>query len=280
MTRACFSAIFWAAFLIIPIVLPAGEACRFVQVCDTQLGMGGYEADKIRFQLAVDAINALKVDWVVVCGDLVNNGNDDQAVADFKALAKGFTMPVYLAPGNHDVGNEPTVESLERYRKLQGPDYYAATQHGLKLLIVNTQLWKAPVREESEKHDAWFRAELEASEVAGTPTMIVSHYPPFVATADEPDDYYNLPPEKRVTILAQVKAAGVKAWLAGHVHKNLVLDYEGMPVVASATTSRNFDGAPFGFRIWDLGTDGTLTHRYEALQIPAGLIPDEVSEKK
>lgn len=280
MRRCLPKSILWATAVIVTVFAPAGEACRFVQLCDTQLGMGGYEADKIRFQLAVEAINALKVDWVVVCGDLVNNGNDDQAVADFKTIAKGFTMPVYLAPGNHDVGNEPTVESLERYRKLQGPDYYAATEHGMKLMIVNTQLWKSPVSDESQKHDAWFRAELEASEAAGTPTVIVSHYPPFVATADEPDDYYNLPPEKRAVLLAQVKAAGVKAWLAGHVHKNLVLDHEGMPVVASATTSRNFDGAPFGFRIWDVSADGNLTHRYEALQIPAGLIPEEAPEKK
>ena len=269
-----------AAMTLLSGGVAAGEACRFVQLCDTQLGMGGYEADKIRFQLAVEAINALEIDWVVVCGDLVNDGTDDQAVADFKAIAKGFTMPVYLAPGNHDVGNAPTVESLERYRKLQGPDYYAATEHGLKLMIVNTQLWKAPVPGESEKHDTWFSTELADSTATGTPTLIVSHYPPFVATADEPDDYFNLQPEKRATVLAEVKAAGVKAWLAGHVHKNLVLDYEGMPVVASATTSRNFDGAPFGFRIWEVNTDGLLTHRYEALEIPVGLIPEEVPKKE
>lgn len=261
-------------------LVPAGETCRFVQLCDTQLGMGGYEADKIRFQLAVEAINALEVDWVVVCGDLVNDGNDDKAVADFQAIAKGFTMPVHLAPGNHDVGNEPDAASLTRYRKLHGPDYYTATEQGLKLMIVNTQLWKAPVPEESEKHDAWFHSELDASAAAGTPTVIVSHYPPFVAQADEPDDYYNLPPEKRAAILTRVHTAGVKAWLAGHVHKNLVLDYEGMPVVASATTSRNFDGAPFGFRIWDVDAEGTLTHRYEALEIPAGAIPDDAPKKE
>lgn len=255
------------------------EACRFVQLCDTQLGMGGYEADMIRFELAVKAVNALDVDWVVVCGDLVNNGNDDQAVADFKRIAAAFTIPVYLAPGNHDVGNEPTVESLERYRKLQGADYYTATEHGYKLMVVNTQLWKFHVPQESEKHDAWFSEELLNTTQSSTPTLIVSHYPPFVATPDEADDYFNLPPEKRKQLLTAVKAAGVKAWLAGHVHKNIVLDYEGIPVVASATTSKNFDGAPFGFRVWEVKEDGTLTYHYEALEIPAGLIPEAAPEK-
>ncbi len=256
------------------------EACRFVQLCDTQLGMGGYKADVIRFSLAVKAINALDVAWVVVCGDLVNNGNDDQAVADFKRIAAAFSMPVYLAPGNHDVGNEPTVESLERYRRLQGADYYTAMEHGYKLLIVNTQLWKFHVPEESEKHNTWFSEELLKTTQSGTPTLIVSHYPPFVATPDEADDYFNLPPEKRKELLTQVKAAGVKAWLAGHVHKNIVLDYEGIPVVASATTSKNFDGAPFGFRVWEAREDGALDHRYVAMEIPAGLIPEVTPGKE
>lgn len=274
-----FAALVWVLLQGVSAV-QALEPCRFVQLCDTQLGMGGYEADTVRFELAVKAINALDVDWVVICGDLVNDGNDDVAVADFKRIAKAFTMPVYLAPGNHDVGNEPTIESLERYRRLQGADYYTAMEHGYKLVIVNTQLWKFNVPEESEKHDAWFAAELRKSTESATPTLIVSHYPPFVASPDEGDDYFNLPPEKRKPLLAAVKAAGVKAWLAGHVHKNIVLEYEGIPVVASATTSKNFDGAPYGFRVWEASEEGTLTHRYEALDIPAGLIPDVPPEKK
>src|SRR5437588_11592772 len=35
----------------------------FVQMCDPQLGMGGYEADVARFKQAVKQINALKPDF-------------------------------------------------------------------------------------------------------------------------------------------------------------------------------------------------------------------------
>lgn len=253
----------------------AAESCTFVQLCDTQLGMGGYEADKVRFELAVETINALDVDWVVICGDLVNHGDDDQAVADFKAIASGFTVPCYLASGNHDVGNEPTAESLARYRELQGPDYYSVMEHGYKLMILNTQLWKAPLAGETEAQEAWFRDELAASKAAGVPTLLVGHYPPFVATPGEPDQYYNLPDGKRQELLRLAKDSGVRAWLAGHVHKNLELDFEGMPVIASATTSKNFDGAPYGFRLWTADGDGVLTHTYQALTIPEGAIPAE-----
>ena len=48
----------------------------FVQLCDTQLGMGGYEHDILSFEQAVKQINEINPDFAVVCGDLVNNAAD------------------------------------------------------------------------------------------------------------------------------------------------------------------------------------------------------------
>ena len=52
-------------------VSSAGEKFSFVQMCDTQLGMGGYEHDVKTFTLAVDQINKMKpvrdkqmIDWI------------------------------------------------------------------------------------------------------------------------------------------------------------------------------------------------------------------------
>src|SRR5258706_8872100 len=79
----------------------------FVQMCDPQLGMGGYEADVARFKQAVKQINGLQPDLVVICGDLVNKA-DEKSYADFNAIKAGFAVPCYCAPGNHDVANSPT----------------------------------------------------------------------------------------------------------------------------------------------------------------------------
>jgi hypothetical protein len=59
-----------------PAEAPSAEQFSFVQMCDTQLGMGGYEHDVKTFTLAVDQINGMKPDFVVICGDLVNKAND------------------------------------------------------------------------------------------------------------------------------------------------------------------------------------------------------------
>ena len=74
----------------------AGESLEtkpftFVQICDTQLGMGGYEHDINSFKQAVKQINKLKPDFVVICGDLVSTPND-KSFTDFKKIKDGLTM--------------------------------------------------------------------------------------------------------------------------------------------------------------------------------------------
>ncbi len=251
---------------VIGSVTAGAEPFTFVQMCDPQLGMGGYEHDVEAFKEAVDQINALEPDFVLICGDLVNETNDDHAFADFNAIKKGFTIPCYCAPGNHDVGNQPTEQSLERYRKLIGQDYYAFDHKGYTFVIANTQLWKAPLAIESEKHDTWFKDTLKAAHERGNPIIVAQHYPLFVAQPDEKDEYFNLSPEKRGELLRVFEACGVIAVLSGHTHKTILNEYKGIQMVCSATTSKNFDGKPFGFRLWHVDEGSSPQHEFITLE--------------
>ena len=244
----------------------AREEFVFVQMCDTQLGMGGYEHDVETFKQAVNHINMLKPDFVVICGDLINTTEDDQAFADFNGIKSGFEMPCYCAAGNHDVGNAPTAELLERYRALVGRDYYTLNHKGCVFVVVNTQLWKAPVEGESAKHDAWFKRALQAASERGAPVFVVGHYPLYLAEPDEAEEYFNLPVRKRKELLALFERHGVVAMLSGHVHRNIVNTHGGIQFVSSATTSRNFDGAPMGFRVWRIGTARPYAHEFVAVE--------------
>ncbi len=99
------------------------EPFSFVQLCDTQLGFGGYEHDIKTFKSAVKQINTLNPDFVVICGDLVDNRNDS-SFSDFNEIIADFKIPCYAAPGNHDVGNKPNDTTLNYYRKTIDKDYY------------------------------------------------------------------------------------------------------------------------------------------------------------
>ncbi|MCD6597038.1 MAG: metallophosphoesterase [Bacteroidales bacterium] len=240
------------------------EPFSFVQLCDTQLGMGGYEHDLKSFKRAVTQINTLKPDFVVICGDLVNDRNNS-SFADFKEIMEEFNMPCYTAPGNHDVGTVPNDTSLNYYRKTIGKDYYNFQHKGYSFIVVNTQLWKVDIESESEKHDNWFRETLKDKSMNDNPVFVIGHYPLYVETLEEEETYYNLPLIKRKEVLNLFKQNNVVAYLTGHTHKRVINSYDNIKLISEVTTSKNFDGNPLGFRVWEVSSD-TITHHFISLQ--------------
>ena len=236
----------------------------FVQMCDPQLGFGGYEHDLSTFRQAVKQINALAPAFVVICGDLVDDA-EDKLFADFKAIKAKLKVPCYCAPGNHDVGNEATAESLKYYREVIGKDYYSFEYGGYTFLVVNTQLWKAPLEGESEKHDAWFRSELKEASEKMRGVFVIGHYPLYLRKVDESERYENLPKEKRAELLNLFEEHGVVAMLGGHRHKTIINDYNGIQLVNAETTSKNIDGRPMGFRIWHVVEPRPFKHEFVPL---------------
>jgi len=245
---------------------PSGcQPFTFVQLCDPQLGMGGYEHDVETFKQAVAQINLLKPDFVVVCGDLVHDANE-HSFADFQETRAGLNVPCYCAPGNHDVGGSPTLESLQYYRQVIGQDYHSFAHKGCLFVFVNTQLWKAPVNGESEQQDSWLEQTLKTAARKKRRIFIIGHYPLFLAAPDEAEEYMNLPPAKRKELLGLFKEYGVVAVLGGHAHRLVINDYQGIQLVNGETTSRNFDKRPLGFRVWQVLDPRPFQHAFVPLE--------------
>ena len=240
---------------------PTPEPFTFIQVCDTQLGFGGYDEDVAAFEQAVRQINALAPDFVVICGDLVNQP-DERSLNDFIRIKGGLKMPCHLVAGNHDVGNEPTPETLSAYRKRFGRDQYSFEHRGSTFVVANTCLWKFPVDGETQRQDAWLRKTLGA---ANGSVFIMGHHPLFIEQPDEAEAYYNLEPGVRAELINLYANNGVVAVLGGHTHTLLTNEHRGMAMVNGETTSRNFDKRPRGFRLWSVGADGTARHTFVPL---------------
>lgn len=236
----------------------------FAQLCDPQLGMGGYEHDVATFRQAVRQVNALHPDFVVICGDLVNTA-DERSFADFNEIKAGFDMPCYCVSGNHDVGNEPTSDSLEFYRRTVGEDYYTFEHKDHTFVVVNTQLWKVPLPGETEPQDAWLETALRNAANEGRPIVVIGHYPLFLESIDEDDEYMNLPRARRTWLLDLFSEYGVVAMLGGHTHRLIVHDHAGIQFVHGETTSKNFDDRPFGFRLWHVGEKKPYLHEFVPL---------------
>lgn len=239
---------------------------KFVHLCDPQLGFGGYEHDVKTFKQAVKQVNAMKPDFVVICGDLVDIP-DERSFADFITIKAEFTVPCYCAPGNHDAGSKPTQKSLQYYRKVVGKDYYSFEHEGCVFVIVNTELWKNPLEHESKKQDSWLETTLETAAKKGSRVFVIGHHPLFLKKADENELYYNLPVAKRRELLTLFEKQGVVAVLGGHTHKLLVNEYKGIQLVNGETTSKNFDKRPFGFRLWHIGDTRPFMHDFVPLEV-------------
>ena len=237
----------------------------FAQLCDPQLGYGGYAHDMASFQQAITQLNALRPDFVVICGDLVNRANES-SYADFLKLKAELTVPCHCVPGNHDLGRKSALEALQNYRKLIGRDYYSFVHKGRRFVAVNTQLWKAPIAGESEPHEAWVRATLALAAQQHAPALVCGHHPLYVKTPEEAEGFWNLPPAKRQELLSLYAGSGVVAVLGGHTHTILTNNYQGMQLVNAETTSLNLDKRPLGFRLWRVGAAaGTLQHEFVPL---------------
>ncbi len=71
---------------------------------------------------------------------------------------------------------------------------------------------------------------------------------------------------KIVALLSLFERTGVVAVLGGHTHKLLINEYKGIQLVNAESTSKNFDGRPFGFRLWRIGTARPFEHEFVPLE--------------
>ena len=87
----------------------------------------GFEPETILFTRAIKYANEYSPDFVVICGDMVNElGSEEQRNELFRIAEQLHEeIPIYWVPGNHDVGNSPTSATLSSYRDFFGQDNYS-----------------------------------------------------------------------------------------------------------------------------------------------------------
>jgi 3',5'-cyclic AMP phosphodiesterase CpdA len=242
----------------------------FMMLADTQLGMyaadRGFAQETANFEFAVAAANRLKPGFVMILGDLVNQAGDAAQVREYQRISQKIdpSIPVYHAAGNHDVGNEPTPDSLAAYRKNFGRDYYSFRSGPVYGIVLNSTLIHLPknARPEYEEQDAWLRKELAAAKASQAQHILVfQHHPCFLKDAQEDDRYENIPRERRLPLLTLFHEYGVRYVFAGHTHKNVAAQDGHLQVVATGPVGKPLGQDGSGIRIAAVSGAG-VEHRY------------------
>ncbi len=273
----------WFAALFLLMVCLESKAAGpffFIQLTDPQFGMfadnTNFTQETANVEFAVSTINRLHPAFVVVTGDLVNKVGDAAQIKEYKRIFSRVdpAIPVYNVAGNHDVGNVPTPGSVAAYTNAFGPDHYAFRYDDFVGIVLDSSLIKAPqnVPDSFAAQENWLKSELQQAKNSGARHIVIfQHYPWFLQSPDEPEQYFNLPRERRAAYLALFHEFGVEAVFGGHYHRNTVAHDGSLEIVTTGALGKPLGGSQSGIQVV-IVRNHAIEHRFYDL----GEIPDQI----
>jgi len=264
----------WIAFVLTFSVLQLVYAqspkplFTFVQLTDPQMGMMSANKncdDEIRLYTgSVRYINQIKPSFVVITGDLVNNRMDTNQINSFKRITSTIhkSIPVYLIPGNHDVGMKPTKLSLDSFLQTYSRDRFEFTYKKVQFIGINSCLINAGIQEDTVQFN-WLKASLE-KEPKTLRKVVFTHQPFFTKDLDEKNTYDNIEKPSRLEYLELLKENGVVTVFSGHFHKNAEANYQGIDLVISSSVGKPYGNAGSGLQVVQVYKD-SISHQFKEL---------------
>jgi 3',5'-cyclic-AMP phosphodiesterase len=272
LTKAPFYTAFWIVALLAFPVSGWGQV-TVVQLSDTHIGLLQAPHAARNLNQAVQMINAIHPDAVVVSGDIGENPADWVMA---RSILSHLKVPVFYAPGNHDVH----THNLAQYRAVFGPDYYRFDIRGITFLVIDSQLLgnydnfhaASPMPlppdtlAESDKMLAWLAAQASSIPL-GAIVIGVQHIPAFRDGRFPPDSkpYWVVNEPFRSEEMALLQRIGVKDILVGHWHNFRIFFAEGITWHESAATSWLPWGGNLGFEVHKINSSGTVSTEFVVL---------------
>ncbi|MBU1427762.1 metallophosphoesterase [bacterium] len=234
---------------------PDKDSKQFTFVQITDIHTDTIEEHRVFIEKAVDEINRIGPDFIVVTGDLVWKADEtkisqaEEWFDIYSSLISNLDMPVFNTVGNHDVVSVNYKKGISTepgynkgmYRDYFGPTYYSfdwASYHCIVLdpneLLDGNQVYKIP-----DYQIEWLREDLSYRQ--GSPLLIFFHIPTRSW-------------ENYAEVLNLFNQHSTKMF-SGHLHMDVLIDSQGIPEQVTGALCgewwRGFcpDGKPYGYRI-------------------------------
>lgn len=231
------------------------------------------------FEDIIANVNQAQVDYVLMPGDLTQNGALDQYEL-FRTQVAEFSAPVLTVAGNHDVGAKISPvgssglsdERLDRYESEIGPLFYSeAIAPSVRVVGATSSLMGSEFTRESTQ---W--TFLEENLAPASPEEIVillMHYPAFLDDVDEEALYSNLDPGPRAQLLQLLDENDTEYMITGHLHRPLLNVWNDVTFLSAPAVSFGVpDSVPEGWTLFTLHDDGSYTE--EIQYFPLQPFPD------
>lgn len=174
-----------ASILMAASLMAHGE--RIAVLSDVHVVPGN--ANEAMLRKAVDEINAGKFDFVVMNGDLTNEGSDEQ-LYNVKNILDGIRHPLFVLPGNHE--NNWSQSATKTFKDLWGNDRFFAEFDSLIIVGINCgpfmKMGDGHIKQE-DLH--WLRDKL-SSATPGKRILNFNHYPILPDDLDNWSDYLDV----------------------------------------------------------------------------------------
>ena len=267
--NVCLISLFFIMGLLNFSSLAQNKTIQIVQITDPQFGFfdenKSFVKETTLYTEAIRQINELKPDFVVITGDLVNNSKDIKQIEEFKRITKGLDkdIPVYLSPGNHDLGQNPTKEDFDFYFSHygNGNDIFSIKYDGAYLIGLNSVIIKSETNDKEEKKQLrWLKRELKRAKSSDN-IILFTHYPFFLNDFNENESYSNQSKTNRLKYFTLFKKYGVDVIYAGHLHNNAEASYNGIKMITTNAVGRPLGKVVPGYRLIML-SEGMISSEY------------------
>ncbi|MDD4777269.1 MAG: metallophosphoesterase [Fermentimonas sp.] len=249
------------------------KTINIVQITDPQFGFfdenKSFDKETALFTKAIKQVNELKPDFVVITGDFVNNSKDINQIEEFKRITKELDkdIPLYLSPGNHDLGQNPTNQDFEFYFSHYGKDNdkFAFEYNDSYFIGLNSVIIKSETNKKKEKKQfRWLKRKLRKAKSSDA-IIVFTHYPFFINDFDEKESYSNQSKKSRLKYFNLFKKYGVDGIFAGHLHNNAEASLNGIKMITTNAAGRPLGKAEPGYRLIEVN-NGTINSKFISIE--------------
>jgi len=206
-----------------------------VQLSDPHIGARWADGDPAAsLRAVVAAVRRLgrAADAVVLSGDLADGARDAE-YAQLRELIAPLACPVHVLAGNHD-----DRDALHRHFGVPGaggsPVQYSAMIGSLRLVVLDSTRPGADDGELDAQRLAWLDGELARD--PSSPTLVAMHHQPVLTGLSEADRIGLCAADRDALRRVLERHTQVRAIAAGHVHRTIVGELAGRPVLVAPST--------------------------------------------
>tara|TARA_Y100001970_G_scaffold28522_1_gene34965 strand:- start:4780 stop:5595 length:816 start_codon:yes stop_codon:yes gene_type:complete len=189
---------------------------------------------------SIEIINKLNPKFVVICGDMINNLDNNEQISTFrKEISKiNNHIKVYYVPGNHDITydyKQPTIQSIKEYKNIFGKDYYSFEIGKIRFITINSTIFKSTETLKSYAIEQlnFIEKESNLAKKYNQKIIIFSHHPLFISNINEENNGWSVNKDFRKKIINSTKSKGLIANFAGHMHRNNIAFFDDLEIITT-----------------------------------------------